>query len=313
MEQSTGNWYVLVYNLDIEESPCQLGQGITIRHLDHPISVFDLAAAGASGFREWAVLEPFLPGCVCEIESAQDTAITPGYDTLNRAWLASALLKLKGYSAHLPIACNCYSWDVIAGHQERTKWIFEQELRERGVTEAVHSEKRALPQFSGQLLEYHTKLLVPPSATTILTRLDADWVKENYEKFNELAAKADSFRFAMTAAVDWQYSHDPRVAIARLWSGIEALFGINSELVYRISLLIACLLEPRGVARQARFAQARRLYGIRSKAVHGEEISEERLTEAMLESFDILSRLLLNNLGKGHPFTLEDFDEAIFY
>lgn len=313
MEKSAGNWYVLVYNLDIEESPCQLGQGVTIRHLDHPLSVFDLAAAGASGFREWAVLEPFLPGCMCEIESAQDAAITPGYDTLNRAWLASALLKLKGYSAHLPLACNCYSWDVVAGHQERTKGIFEQELRERGVTKAVHSEKRALPRFSGQLLEYHTKFLVPPNAKTILTKLDADWVKENYEKFNGLAATADSFRFALSAAVDWQYSHDSRVAIARLWSGIEALFGINSELVYRISLLIACLLEPRGVARQTRFAQIRRLYGTRSKAVHGEDISEERLTQAMLESYDILSRLLLVNLGKGHPFTTDDFDEVVFY
>jgi hypothetical protein len=313
MKQSTGNWYVLVYNLDIEESPCQLGQGVTIRHLDHPISVFDLAAAGASGFREWAMLEPFLTGCVCEIESAQDAAIKPGYDALNRAWLASALLKLKGYSAHLPLACNYYSWDVVAEHQERTKGIFEQELREKGVKEAVHSEKRALPQFNGQLLEYHTKLLVPPSAKTILSKRDADWIKENYEKFNGLAAKADSFRFALTAAVDWQYSSDPRIAIARLWSGIEALFGINSELVYRISLLIACLLESRGAARQARFAQARRLYGIRSKAVHGEEISEQKLTHAMLESSDILSRLLLVNLGKGHAFTTDDFDEAVFY
>ncbi len=45
----------------------------------------------------------------------------------------------------------------------------------------------------------------------------------------------------------------------------------------------------------------------------GEEISEEELTKAMLESFEILSRLILNNLDKGHPFTKEDFDKAVFY
>jgi len=33
----------------------------------------------------------------------------------------------------------------------------------------------------------------------------------------------------------------------------------------------------------------------------------------MLESFDILSKLLLINVEKGRPFTQEDFEEAIFY
>ena len=80
-----------------------------------------------------------------------------------------------------------------------------------------------------------------------------------------------------------------------------------------ISLLIASLLESRGVARQARFAQVRKLYGFRSKAVHGEELSDVKLTEAMLGSFDILSRLLLLNVEKGRPFTQEDLEEAIFY
>jgi len=57
----------------------------------------------------------------------------------------------------------------------------------------------------------------------------------------------------------------------------------------------------------------RKLYGVRSKAVHGEELSDVRLTKAMLESFDILSKLLLLNVEKGRPFTQEDFEEAIFY
>jgi len=313
MEDCFGNWYILLWNLDIEESFFQLGSGVSIRRLDSSISVFDLAAAGAAGFKEWAMLESFLPGCVSEIETAQDAAVKPGYDTLNRAWLASALLKLKGYNAHLPVACSAYSWNVVARHQERTKSIFEEELKEKGIASAVNSPRRDLPPFEGQLLELHTKFLIPDNTKTTLLEEDAYWIRNNYETFNSLASESESFRFALAAAVNWQYSSDPRVAIAQLWSGIEAVFGINSELVYRISLLIASLLEPRGVARLTKFEQVRKLYGVRSKAVHGEDLSNVKLTKAMLESFDILSRLLLLNVEKGRPFTQDDFEEAIFY
>ncbi len=313
MEEFFGNWYILLWNLDIEEPIFQLAPGVSIKRLDCDLSVFDLAAAGAAGFREWAMLEAFAKNCVCEIETAQDSAIKPGYDSLNRAWLASALLKLKGYNAHLPLACSSYSWSVVAGHQERTKWIFEEELKEKGVDSALNSSRRDLPPFKGQLLELHTKFLVPDNAKTTLVKEDAYWIGDNYETFNSLAAESEGFRFALAAAENWQYSSNPRIAIAQLWSGIEAVFDISSELSYRISLLIASMLEPRGVARQARFAQVRKLYGVRSKAVHGEELSDVKLTEAMLESFDILSKLLLLNVEKGRPFTQEDFEVAIFY
>jgi len=132
MEKSFGNWYILIWNLDIEEPVFQLAPGVSIRRLGCNLSVFDLAAAGAAGFKEWAMLEPFAANSFCEIETAQDAAIKPGYDSLNRAWLATALLKLKGYNAHLPLACSSYSWDIIAGHQERLRQIYK-EAKEKGI------------------------------------------------------------------------------------------------------------------------------------------------------------------------------------
>src|SRR5690348_6296503 len=93
-----GNWYVLVCGLSVGTSPLPIASGLTLKALDSPLSVFDLAAAGAVGFREWAVLEPLAAACTAEIESAADAAILPGYDTLNRAWLVSALLKLRGFA-----------------------------------------------------------------------------------------------------------------------------------------------------------------------------------------------------------------------
>ena len=172
MEEHFGNWYILLWNLDVEGPFVQLGSGVSIRRLDCNLSVFDLAAAGAAGFREWAMLEPFATNCVCEIETAQDAAIEPGYDALNRAWLASALLKLKGYNAHLPLACSSYSWNVIAGHQERTKWIFKEELKEEGVASSTNSPRRDVPSFKGQLLELHTKSLFPDNSLTTFVQQD---------------------------------------------------------------------------------------------------------------------------------------------
>jgi hypothetical protein len=40
------------------EAPLTLAPGLTLVPLDSSLSVFDLAAAGAVGFREWAMLEP---------------------------------------------------------------------------------------------------------------------------------------------------------------------------------------------------------------------------------------------------------------
>src|SRR5207253_1658013 len=106
-----GNWYVLVSGLSLGVSPVQMASGLTLRALEAPLSVFDLAAAGAVGFREWAVLEPFAAACTAELESAADAATSPGYDALNRAWLASALLNLRGFTGHLSLACSAYSWN----------------------------------------------------------------------------------------------------------------------------------------------------------------------------------------------------------
>jgi hypothetical protein len=94
--------------------------------------------------------------------------------------------------------------------------------------------------------------------------------------------------------VDWRYAKDHRAAIARLWAGIESLFGISSELVYRISLLASTVVAPRGPERLGAFQRLRKLYGIRSKAVHGEPLTDDVLRLGLGESFELLRTLLLD-------------------
>jgi len=308
-----GNWYVLVAGLARPMEALTLAPGVSLRPLEQPLSIFDLAAAGAVGFRGWAVLEPVAPGCCCEIESAKDAATLPGYDALGRAWLASILLVLRGFTRHLCVACSSYSWSTVAGHQKRTSHVFQEQLEQEGAEAAVYKSKRDLPQFQGNLLDFHLTLLTNKDARTgDISIEDAAWIHEHFHVFSKLAAESQAFRLALEAATDWRFAKDARSAVARLWSGIEAIFGIMSELVYRISLLAACLLAERGDMRKARFEEVKKLYALRSKVIHGEQLTEEKVTSALNDSYHLLADLLLLSINKGHVLGQEDFDQAVF-
>ena len=259
------------------------------------------------------MLEPATGGCRAEIEAASDASGLPGYDTLNRAWLASTLLLLRGFTGHLAVACSAYSWDVIAGHSKRTAPEFKVQLASEGLAAAVHRSKRALPPFKGQILDFHVKFLITrTSREDAVQEVDADWVRQHFDVANRLAAESVPFKFALEALFDWRFSPEPRSAVARLWSGIEAIFGIESELTYRIALLCANLLEEPGRSRKERFQAVKKLYNLRSKVVHGADLPVEKLVAARDDSFALLCALLTLSLQRGHALGESDFDAALF-
>lgn len=300
-------WHVLVCGLPLNGDTFDLGESITIRRLVYPLSVFDLAAVGAVGFREWAVLEPLATLATCEIISPVAAAKLPGYDALNRCWLISALLVIRGFTEHFCPAVSAYSWNMVAGHQRQTAACFRSQLAEEGVEKAVFEPRRALPKFSGGLLDYHLSMLVPRDPKALpLDSSESQWISTHLEKFNELASTDERFRFALEAAVDWRYAKDPRAAISRLWAGIESLFGLSAELVYRVSLFGSIGLAARGEERLKAFRRIKASYGIRSKAVHGEPLSDEKLAFGMHEAFDILRAFLLHCVLRGGVPTDDD-------
>jgi len=135
----------------------------------------------------------------------------------------------------------------------------------------------------------------------------ARWCQEHFEEFNRLAHGDERFRFALEAAIDWRYEKDPRAAIARIWSGIESLFGISSELVYRVSLFASTIMAERGAGRIDAYKRAKIIYGIRSKAVHGEPLSDTKLTNGLHESFEILRSILLDCVERGRVRKEDDY------
>jgi hypothetical protein len=312
-DATTPNWYVLLFGIGLPTQALTLAPGVSIIPLPGPLSIFDLAAAGAAGFHAWALIGQIAPSCTCEIESARDSDVTPGYDTLNRAWLASSLLVLRGFGQVMPVACSQYPWSRMADLRKQGSEWFIKALIERGMSEAFYGKRGELPPFKGNILDFHTKILsIPSFKSDAPSTEDCEWCQSHFDRFNRLCADSSKFRFALEAAIDWRYAKDHRTAISRLWAGIESLFGVSSELVYRLSVYAATLLKPRGPERTAMFAQIKKLYGVRSKAVHGEEISEPQLVQGTSDSFELLRHLLLHSIDRGRVATENDIHHALF-
>ena len=100
----------------------------------------------------------------------------------------------------------------------------------------------------------------------------------------------------------------PRVQLAVIWSGIESLFNVNTEVSFRISLYIANFLGETETQLQQIFKQERKMYSLRSSAVHGNK-TKDNLESAVLESANLLNRILRRcaELNK-----LPDVDNLVF-
>jgi hypothetical protein len=162
------------------------------------------------------------------------------------------------------------------------------------------------------LLDYHLRLLcVSRSQSGAPTKEDTNWVRAHFDVFNKLAAADDAFRFALEAALDWRFATDSKAAVARLWAGIEGLFGIKSELVFRLSMVAASLLEPRGPSRLRRFISIKKLYSARSKIVHGSNVKGEYVQNALDGSYALLRDLLLVVIDRGRTLSEKEQLEVL--
>ena len=52
--------------------------------------------------------------------------------------------------------------------------------------------------------------------------------------------------------------------------------------------------------------------GMRSKVVHGEQLTDDKVASALNDSYQLLADLLLLSINKGHVLDQKDFDEAVF-
>ncbi len=293
-------YYILIYGLELCKDEIQLADGVKLRKLDQALTVNDLAHAGAVGFSSWPVLGAFAGECRAELEISAENARKMECLTPHRENYISQILNLRGFSSHICLASSAYSWNRIAGHNGRL---------ESG--KANPSGK--LSKFTGVLLNHPMNLILPGNSLGCLDEEDAEWISQNLPAFCKLADESEKFKYAVDASIDWRYLKTTRAAVARIWSGIESLFGMRMELGMRLSILSASILAPRGEERHKKYKAIKRLYSKRSKAVHGDKISDQDLLKTTADSFELLRQLLLFILKRRRMFTDDDVERAMFY
>ena len=125
----------------------------------------------------------------------------------------------------------------------------------------------------------------------VLTEEDLKWIESFYSTAYKLLDK-DPFMTAVHAMASYKWHSMPRVQLAILWSGIEALFEASSEISFRISLYIANFLAGEdALEAKELFEKTKRLYSSRSAAVHGGRIKGD-MDGRVLESAALLNRII---------------------
>lgn len=156
---------------------------------------------------------------------------------------------------------------------------------------------------------------VPTARKTDLTRLvqreDLEWVFENITRFASLL-KNPKFRLAVEALSTYHFQSSKRLMVAHLWSGIEALFEIQSELRFRLATIIASILEPRGDKRVDLYRKTKKLYDVRSKAVHGSVIDNSKLLTHIQDTRQLLSLIICKFTELNHVPNEEELESYIF-
>jgi hypothetical protein len=124
-----------------------------------------------------------------------------------------------------------------------------------------------------------------------LTTSDKEWLEKHFKTARTLLANP-SFQTAAHSLASFRWHTHARAQLALIWSGIEALFGIESEIVFRVSLYTARFLEPDDETERLKvFAKVKSLYKHRSAAVHGSKIKGDAGL-AVKDSAELLRRLV---------------------
>ena len=194
-------------------------------------------------------------------------------------WIISALRTRCQVDILVPAAANV-SWDVIP---------------------AVEADSCKI-----QLLED-----VPAArrldVQTVLSVDALKWVNAELTSWINLLERP-AFRLAVDAMTTHHHHANLRMSAAALWSGFEALFGVNSELRFRLALLAAAYLEDRGPERVSLYRRIKKFYDYRSKAVHGGATTDEMLVDHIIEVRCLLSRLLCRMTEQCCQPSIDEFE-----
>lgn len=138
-----------------------------------------------------------------------------------------------------------------------------------------------------------------------VTPEDVHWLNTHFQNARTLL-DVDRFSDAVSARSSYRWHPNPRAQLAVLWSGIEGLFDIQGETVFKLSLFVAKFLEPDDKYQAKHIlSSVKKLYKSRSSAVHGSKIKGDR-SQLVSESSELLERLIRRCIEVGSIPNVEE-------
>ena len=130
-----------------------------------------------------------------------------------------------------------------------------------------------------------------------VTDSDTDWISRHFSSARTLL-EDDRFQTAVQCLSTYHWHPNPRIKLAMIWAGIEGIFGASSEIRFRISLYMARFLHPDNeFERKEVYQKVKKLYDVRSKAVHGANLKGD-LHVASTDSAKLLNALITKCIEK---------------
>jgi hypothetical protein len=250
-----------------------IAPGITIRS-NPPRFDLQVLANGCETLSEYAVVHGMMEYASFYLEIREDAG---GEELAVKTWNSLWLFPL------LSIACQCpctslYSW---SGSQK--------------VSFSVSTPFTAFRKPEDPIQASNDQL---------------SWARTYIASFDAIQ-KDETF---ITALMSYSNSHHlfgNRPRIMQLWSGIECLFKVSSEISRTLAMYSALLLEEGDAnSRYKCFKEIKKDYSVRSKVVHGTIEDEDVLRQAYTRASKLLARLLSRCVELSRVPTTEEFDRA---
>ncbi|MEA4873398.1 MAG: HEPN domain-containing protein [Synergistaceae bacterium] len=127
------------------------------------------------------------------------------------------------------------------------------------------------------------------------------------EKWSALEVNTQNLIMARKATSIAPIINDSSMCIMQIWQGIESFFTQNSELTFRLSLLIALLI---GENRREVFENVKSQYKIRSKVAHGDKIVVNN--NELVEAWNLLISIIKAVVVRGKLPTEDELMSEIF-
>ena len=278
---TAAHWYFAIVGLDLAENSVGIEPLARFQRVVEPPGEVELAAA-CKDPAAFSAVARYSSGIRFELAVRRNEE--QDQPAFNLAWWILSALRVRTCAEVLVIAVSDHSWSTIAGIDDQTCHV--------------------------QVLEDYPRAHRFEPLRTV-TENDLSWIGQHLVSFADLLEKPQ-FQLAVDSLCSHHQMASKRMTATILWSGVEALFSINSELRFRLAACIAATLEDRGTHRVACYRRVKRLYDFRSRLVHGTTAGEEAIDEHVIEVRKILSRLICRFTEAGSIYDENRAEELLF-